>query len=109
MNTTAQKNKIISFSQALYNKHSNQELSLHATGAINPDHKVSIGDAAYQTLVNFNTATIENQRNFLEKDPAVVVKAHVKAIVKLDLHKEPLNYLLPSLDAILFGKKNKKK
>lgn len=104
MSSAGQRNKIISYSHSLYNKHSQQELSLHTKGSISPDHKLSIGEETYNTLIEFNTAFIDIQRELLSTKARNIVRAHVVAIVKLDTQKEILNYILPSLDGILFGK-----
>lgn len=104
MSSLGQRSKIISYSHSLYNKNSQTELSLHTKGSISPDHKLSIGEETYNTLTEFNAAFIDQQREMLSRDAKNIVRAHVVAIVKLDAQKEILNYVLPSLDGILFGK-----
>ena len=104
MSSASQRNKIITYSHALYNKHSQQELSLHTKGSISPDHKLSIGEDTYNTLIEFNSAFIDAQREMLAKNCRDIIRAHIHAIVKLDAQKEILNYLLPNLDGIMFGK-----
>ena len=47
-------NKIIIFSQALYNKHSLQEINMYAAGAIKEEHQLKLGEKYYSTLKSFN-------------------------------------------------------
>lgn len=103
MNSSSQRSKLISYSHSLYNKNSQYELSLHTKGGISPDHKLSIGSDVYDTLVEYNGSNIDSQKELLSTDAKRIVRAHIVAIVKLDAHKEILNYMLPSLDSILFG------
>ena len=91
MSSAGQRNKIISYSHSLYNKHSQTELSLHKSGSISPDHKLSIGEETYNTLVEFNSAFINEQREMLANNARNIVRAHIVAIVKLDTQKEILN------------------
>jgi hypothetical protein len=101
--TSQNKQKILHFSHALYNKASYSELNMHDTGSLQADHKLILGDDHFHTLCSYYKAGIEEQRSQLTKDEKSIVEAHVHAIVKLDSHKAVLAYALPSLDGILFG------
>ena len=104
MNSANTRSKVIQYSHSLYNKNSQNELNIQAKVAISPDHKLSIGEEVYNTLSEFNNAFLDDQRELLNNKAKQIVRAHVVAIVKLDTQKEILNYILPSLDGILFGK-----
>jgi hypothetical protein len=59
MNSVVQRNKIVSYSHSLYNKQSQQELSMNSKGSIAPEHKLSIGEETFNILVDFNSAFID--------------------------------------------------
>lgn len=103
MSSQTQKNKVVNFSHALYNKNSQLYMNEHVTGSIRPQHQNVLG-THYKILMEFNSAGLSEQRDLLNSNAKGVVEAYVHAIVRLDTNKEVLNYLLPSLDGILFGK-----
>ena len=49
----ATKPKLIHLSHALYNKASYNELSMHETGSILPEHKLILEELNYTTLTTF--------------------------------------------------------
>lgn len=100
---TGNKQKIIHLSPSLYNRHSHSELSMHETGSILPEHKLVIGESAYETICKFYQASIDRQRELLETEEKDIIEAHIQAIVKLDSSKAVLAFALPSLDGIIFG------
>lgn len=98
------KPKISHFSFALYNRASFTEISRHETGALTEKDKALLEARYYDALVAFYTATIDKQRELLEKDEKTIIEAHINAIYDLESNKEVLACALPSLDGILFGR-----
>lgn len=96
-------NRIIIFSPALYNRHTVAEIIMYANGAIKEEHQMKIGEKYFTLLRKFNSCDLKDQRIMLKTDLEHIVRAHVSAIVNLDAHKETLNYMLFSLDGIIFG------
>lgn len=75
-----QRNKIVAYSFAFYSKMSYNEIAKIQNGGLNTEHKRLIGENHYNTLRNFCSSQIEEQRKLLERNEQEIVEAHIEAL-----------------------------
>lgn len=97
-----QRNRIVAYSYAFYNRMSYNEIAKYDEGGLKDEHRKLIGDTHYSNLKKFCAATIEDQRKQLAEKEQEIVEAHLEALFLLDTNPEVLAYILPSLDGILY-------
>jgi len=63
-----EKTKILGFSFAFYGKSNIKEFLVNDQGGLENSHKRILGESTFNTILSFNTSTIENQRNILKDE-----------------------------------------